>query len=80
MPGRPTRLYPRANLQAVKDAVARMVRRGADVGLRNAYGRYGLSNAAESRDLSPLLPPKELRLFVEGFEQGLNEAAEKMGD
>ena len=61
------------NLQAVFDAVARLKNRGADVGLRNGYGRYGLSNGDESRDISPLLPPRELKLYVLGYEGGWNE-------
>jgi hypothetical protein len=67
-----------ANLTAAKAAVARMQRLGYDVGLRNGYGRYGLSSADESRDISPLLPPKELRLFVEGFEEGIRAAGRRL--
>jgi hypothetical protein len=67
-----------ANLTAVKAAVARMQRLGYDVGLRNGYGRYGLSAADEGRDISPLLSPKELRLFVEGFEEGIRAAGRRL--
>lgn len=60
-------------LNAVRAAVERLQKRGADVALRNGYGRYGLSTKNEGRDISPLLKGRELRFWVEGFEQGWNE-------
>jgi len=61
-------------LSQVRAAIVRLQERGADVALRNGYGRWGLSNRDESRDISPLLPPKELLEYVLGYEAGWQEA------
>ena len=52
--------------------------RGAAITLEWAYGRPRVTNASQSRDISPRLPKRELALWLDGFLEGMDSEKERL--
>jgi hypothetical protein len=68
----------RTTPKQLQATVARIVRNhGVDIGIEWAYGRPRITNANQSRDISPRLPTGEMLQWLFAFECGLNMASNK---
>lgn len=56
----------------IRETVTRISRvYGADIAVHWAYGRPRVTTKDEARDISPRLPMREMGIWLEGFEAGL---------